>query len=174
MTTFVEPKKVVNEEYISWEQYDQLTLTLANSIHQSEWEFDQIVCIARGGMFVGDSLSRIFDKEFAVISARSYDKNSKEPAKLTISKEIAMTTDTLGKRILLIDDLVDSGGTMDKVIEFIKQKYSTVEEIRTAVLWKKSGSTYTPNYFAATAQKETWIHQPFEKFDKIKPQTLKQ
>jgi hypoxanthine phosphoribosyltransferase len=52
---------------ISWEQYNVLVERLALIVHESGYAFDQIICIARGGMRVGDVLSRIFDTPLAIL-----------------------------------------------------------------------------------------------------------
>ena len=49
--------------YVSYDEYHNLIEKLAIKIHQSGWEFDNILCLARGGMRPGDILSRIFDKD---------------------------------------------------------------------------------------------------------------
>ena len=48
--------------YVSYDEYHNMIEKLAIRIHQSGWEFDNILCLARGGMRPGDILSRIFDK----------------------------------------------------------------------------------------------------------------
>ena len=53
--------------YVSWDEYHQLIERLALKIHASGWEFDQILCLARGGMRPGDVLSRIFDKPLGIM-----------------------------------------------------------------------------------------------------------
>ena len=55
----------MSDLYISWEEYHQQIETLAVKIYQSQWEFDQIVCIAKGGLRIGDILSRLFDTPLA-------------------------------------------------------------------------------------------------------------
>ena len=45
--------------FVSWDEYHQSIETLALQIHQSGWQFNQIVCLARGGLRIGDTLSRI-------------------------------------------------------------------------------------------------------------------
>ena len=52
--------------YVSWDEYNLLTEKLALQVHDSGWEFDQILCLARGGMRPGDVLSRVFDKPLAI------------------------------------------------------------------------------------------------------------
>lgn len=154
--------------HISWVEYNNLTDILAVKIHESEWQFDQIVCIARGGMFVGDALSRIFKKPLAVIVASSYrGEDGKQKKQLLISEHIAMKADTLAKRVLLVDDLIDSGESIQKVKERLQTMRPGVE-IKTAVLWLKRGSDVISDFYADDeVPKETWIHQPFEAYDTI-------
>jgi inosose dehydratase len=58
--------------YVSWDEYHMLIERLALKIDASGWEFDQILCLARGGMRPGDVLSRVFDKPLAIMSTSSY------------------------------------------------------------------------------------------------------
>ena len=58
--------------YVSYDEYHSLIEKLAIKVHQSGWEFDTILCLARGGMRPGDILSRIFDKPLAIMSTSSY------------------------------------------------------------------------------------------------------
>ena len=58
--------------YVSYDEYHSLIEKLAIKIHQSGWQFDTILCLARGGMRPGDILSRIFDKPLAIMSTSSY------------------------------------------------------------------------------------------------------
>ena len=57
--------------HVSWDQYHKLIEKLALQVHESGWEFDEILCLARGGMRVGDVLSRIFDKPLGVLFTSS-------------------------------------------------------------------------------------------------------
>ena len=46
--------------YVDWAEYHRLIERLALSIHRSGWQFDSVIALARGGLRVGDLLSRIF------------------------------------------------------------------------------------------------------------------
>ena len=52
--------------YVDWAEYHRLIERLALSIHRSGWQFDSVIALARGGLRVGDLLSRIFDKPLGV------------------------------------------------------------------------------------------------------------
>ena len=117
----------MSELNISWDEYHQSIELLAEKIATSKWEFNQIICIARGGLRVGDILSRIFDRPLAIIAASSYD-DRRERGKLSIGSKIAMTTDKLGSRILLVDDLVDSGVTLEQVAKLLHQNHPEITD----------------------------------------------
>ena len=57
---------------VSWEKYNTLVERLALQVYESGWRFNQIICIARGGLRVGDVLSRIFELPLAILSTHSY------------------------------------------------------------------------------------------------------
>ena len=58
--------------HVDWAQYNTLVEKLAFAVHESGFRFNQIICIARGGLRVGDVLSRIFDQPLAILSTHSY------------------------------------------------------------------------------------------------------
>lgn len=160
---------------VGWDEYHRLVERLALAVHASGWAFDQIVCIARGGLRVGDTLSRIFAKPLAVISTASYaGEGGTERGALTIAAAVTMTVPSLGPRVLLVDDLVDSGVTLDAVKAHLldRERFPDVREVRSAVLWYKACSTCRPDYFVAHLADSPWIHQPFERYDRLGPEAL--
>jgi uncharacterized protein len=155
--------------YVSWSDYHQKIEQLAIQIYQSGWEFNQIICLARGGLRVGDILSRIYQQPLAILATSSYSGIGKqERSNLIFSRNLTMTTEKLGSRILLVDDLVDSGITLQQTIPWLKQNNdSPIEEIRTAVLWYKACSVLKPDYYVDYLSDNPWIHQPFEHYEQM-------
>lgn len=158
---------------VSWEEYEQKGMELVTAIHESGWEFDQVLCIARGGMLLGDMISRVFKIPFAVTCASSYveDRGRVQGDELFISEAIAKNTESMGKKILLVDDLVESGKTLKQVKEAVQNSYPEAE-IKTATIWKKEQSVFIPDYYIEIVGSKLWIVQPFEKFDDYNPETL--
>jgi len=152
--------------YVTWDDYHHAIERLAAKIYGSGWHFNQIVCIARGGLRIGDTLSRIFKLPLAIISTQSYAGDAgRERGALTVAEHMTMTTPTLGDRVLLADDLVDSGVTLDVVQRQLRETCPTIVDLRTAVLWYKACSTCTPDYHVHYLPENPWIHQPFEPYD---------
>lgn len=160
--------------YVSWEEYHRNIETLAVKIYRSGWNFNQIVCLAKGGLRVGDILCRIYKKPLAILSASSYGgKDNRIRGKIVFSKHLSMTTETLGSRVLLVDDLVDSGISLKEAIRWLEERYgSEIEQIRTAVIWYKARSAIAPDYYVDYLPDNPWIHQPFEEYELITPAEL--
>jgi hypothetical protein len=156
----------MSDLYLSWDEYHQTIERLAADIKASTWKFDQILCLARGGLRVGDILSRIFHQPLAILATSSYrGESERERGRLTIAQHITMTTPTLGANLLLVDDLVDSGITIQESISWLQHHHPEVETIKTAVLWYKACSVYTPDYYVTYLPDNPWIHQPFERYE---------
>ena len=62
--------------YISWEDYHKKIELLAKKIYDNKCKFDQIICIAKGGLRVGDVFSRLFNVPLAILSVESYHGDS--------------------------------------------------------------------------------------------------
>lgn len=159
--------------YVTWDEYHGLIERLGLALHESGWRFDSLLCLARGGLRVGDIISRIYDMPLAILAASSYrEATGRSQGELDIGEYITMTQGELRGSLLLVDDLVDSGVTLSRVVEHLMRRYSALEEIRTAVIWFKACSAFKPDYYVEYLPTNPWIHQPFEVYDAMGPQKL--
>ena len=159
--------------YVSYDEYHNLIEKLAIKIFQSGWEFDTILCLARGGMRPGDILSRVFDKPLAIMSTSSYRSDAGTvQGILDIARFITTPKGEIAGKVLLVDDLADSGLTLNAVIKQLKTNYSPITELRSAVIWTKALSNFTPDYSVEFLPTNPWIHQPFEGYDALRPEQL--
>ena len=159
--------------YVSYDEYHNLIEKLAIKIHQSLWEFDTILCLARGGMRPGDVLSRIFDKPLAIMSTSSYRADAGTvQGHLDIAKYITTPKGEIAGRVLLVDDLADSGLTLNSVMDSLKNNYKPITQLRSAVIWTKALSSFSPDYCVEFLPTNPWIHQPFESYDAMRPAQL--
>lgn len=159
--------------YVSWDEYHAHIEKLALKVHQSGWEFDQILCLARGGMRPGDVLSRVFDRPLAIMSTSSYRADhGTQQGHLDIARFITTPKGEIAGKVLLVDDLADSGVTLKAVVDKLRNDYSPITELRTAVIWVKGVSSFTPDYYVDFLPTSPWIHQPFEEYDAMRPPKL--
>lgn len=164
----------MSDIHISWPEYRQTIEQLAVRVYQSGWEFDQIVCLARGGLRLGDLLSRIYEKPLAILATSSYNgSGGRVRGNLKIARHLSAIADNLGSRVLLVDDLVDSGISLEQTVGWLQQHYAAdIQEIRTAVLWYKACSKFKPDYYVDYLPDNPWIHQPFERYEQLKIEEL--
>ena len=158
--------------WVTWDDYNRLIERLALQVHQSGWQFDKILCLARGGVRVGDVMSRIFDVPLGILATSSYrEAAGTKQGDMDIAQFITITRGTLSGRVLLVDDMVDTGMTFNKVFDHLKNQFAEITELRSAVLWWKGHSQATPDYYVDKLPTNPWIHQPFEDYDSLRPQT---
>jgi len=163
----------VKDLYVDWDEYHRQIERLSLAIHESGWHFDSLLCLARGGLRVGDVISRIYDMPLAILAASSYrEAAGKSQGVLDIGEYITMTQSELSGHLLLVDDLVDSGVTLNRVVVHLRQRYSAMTELRSAVIWYKACSSFVPDYYVEYLPTNPWIHQPFEVYDAMGPEKL--
>ena len=163
---------------IDWKQYNLIVEKLAINIFDSGFKPDLLIGIMRGGAPIIDVLSRVFKTKCAYLAVESYTGENIEDqqGELIFSRELSSTVQNMSGNILLCDDLSDTGVTLTRSIEWLKnykQLKNKIKSIKTAVLWKKADSTFEPDYCAQRLNDNPWIVQPFEKYEEIRIEDLK-
>jgi hypoxanthine phosphoribosyltransferase len=107
------------------------------------------------------------------MSTSSYRaKEGTEQGHLDIARFITTPRGEIAGRVLLVDDLADSGATLKAVMHQLKTSYAPITELRSAVIWTKGVSGFTPDYSVEYLSTNPWIHQPFEGYDSMRPAQL--
>ena len=166
-----------DELIIEWDDYHRKLEQLARLIRDSDINPDQIFCIAKGGMRVGDILARIFKLPLAILAIESYAnrKDPRTPGRVLVAESLTSTQLPLGRRILLVDDLVDRGPTLKEALTWLSQRHGAmIEAIWTAVIWYKQRSIFKPDFFVEFLEGDDppWIVQPFERYDHLGAEDL--
>ena len=164
---------------ISWDEYNKTVEELAVKIHNSGFKVDLLIGIMRGGAPIIDVLSRVFKLKCAYLAVESYSGKGIEDqqGKLTFSREMSSTVQNLGGNLLLCDDLSDTGVTLNRSMEWLREYpplKGKIKSIKTAILWKKAKSTFNPDFCAVKLKDSPWIVQPFEKYEEIRVEHLKE
>ncbi|WP_457563635.1 phosphoribosyltransferase [Caminibacter pacificus] len=139
----------MNKYYYGYEEFLNDLDTLQNQI--KDYNPDCLLAIARGGMTLGHFLAERMDtKELYSLNASSYENETK------VSKPKIFNIPDLShkKRVLLLDDISDSGETLDEVIKILKTKYPNIE-IKSATIFYKENTIHKPDYVLKKADR--WI-----------------
>ena len=157
---------------INFEQYTKIVEKLAIQIHNN-YKPTVLVGIMRGAAPIIDILSRILKLPIAYIVIQSYSGTGVEDnqGELMFAREISsLAKEKDFTRVLLIDDLSDTGLTLNKSIEWLKNYGPTkkfIKEIKTACLWKKKSSSFEPDFCPIKLDTDPWIVQPTEHYEEI-------
>ena len=157
---------------VGWDEYKNIVEKLAIQIH-NEYNPTVLIGIMRGAAPIIDILSRILKLPIAYIVIQSYSGKGMEDhqGQLMFAREISsLANDKDFKKVLLIDDLSDTGLTLNKSIEWLKNYGPTknyIEEIKTACLWKKKSSSFEPDFCPIKLDYDPWIVQPTEHYEEL-------
>ena len=161
-----------NKMIVGWEEYKNIVEKLAVQIHD-KYDPTVLIGIMRGAAPIIDILSRILKLPIAYIVIQSYSGKGMEDqqGQLMFAREISsLANDKDFKKVLLIDDLSDTGLTLNKSIEWLKNYGPTknyIEEIKTACLWKKKSSSFEPDFCPIKLDSDPWIVQPTEHYEEL-------
>ena len=157
---------------VSFEEYTKIVEKLEIQIHK-EYKPTVLVGIMRGAAPILDILSRILKLPIAYIVIQSYSGKGMEDqqGQLMFAREISSLAENKDfQRVLLIDDLSDTGLTLNKSIEWLQSYPQTkdfIKEVKTACLWKKKSSTFEPDFCPVRVESDPWIVQPTEHYEEL-------
>ena len=157
---------------INFNEYLDTVEKLAIEINK-DFKPTVLVGIMRGGAPIIDILSRIFKLPTAYIVIQSYSGKGMEDkqGELIFAREISsIASEKDFEKVLLVDDLSDTGLTLNKSIEWLKNYGPTknyIEEVKTACLWKKKSSSFEPDFCPVRLDSDPWIVQPTEHYEEL-------
>jgi len=145
-------------KFLSWWDIDQACLNIYSQMKKDNYAPDAIIGLLRGGVIP----ARIFADlhgivlDFFALDVKLYESigvRKKEP----IIRYAFKHKDVEDKKILVLDDIWDSGKTMNAVLEHFEGK-----DITTATLFWKENAEKKPNYYAEVAKEPEWVVFPWE------------
>ena len=117
--------------------YSEFRDDLESLIEQIDQKFDTIIPIARGGLTMAHLLSEYYNfREVYAINTIGYDDTQKlEKIKVFNIPDLQNV-----KRVLIVDDIVDSGDTLLEVLKVLKREYPTVRFLSASIFYKPTAS----------------------------------
>jgi hypoxanthine phosphoribosyltransferase len=144
-------------EVLTWEKFGIATRELAETVAADGYRPDVVIAVARGGLTVGGALAYALGvKNCGAMNVEFYtgiDERLDVPVVLPPSLDLV---DVAGLRILVADDVADTGHTLRLVREVLAQH---VAEARTAVLYRKPRSVVVPDY--SWNETDRWVVFPW-------------
>ena len=134
--------------YYPYEEFKDDLKILTGKIDQS---FDSILGIARGGLSMAQLLGEYYDlREVYSINTIGYeDTHKNESVEIFNIPELKSS-----KKVLIVDDIVDSGDTLVEVLAVLQSRYPSVTFITASIFYKKTAKI-TPTWYVK--EPKGWI-----------------
>ena len=144
-------------EVLDWATYGRGARELAVTVADDGYRPEMILAIARGGLFVASSLGYALSiKNIYVMNCEYYTGvDERLPVPVMLPPYVDLV-DMEGVKVLIADDVADTGHTLKLVYDFCKER---VAEVRAAVLYEKSHSLVKCDY--VWKRTDQWINFPW-------------
>jgi hypoxanthine phosphoribosyltransferase len=148
---------VANErEIMTWEMFGDASRDLSQMV-ADDYEPDMILSIARGGLLIGGAMGYALSvKNVYTMNVEFYTGVDERLAMPIVLPPVPELVDLEGARVLIADDVADTGRTLALVKEFCAGK---VGEVRCAVLYEKPQSEVSCEY--VWRRTDRWIDFPW-------------
>jgi dipeptidyl aminopeptidase/acylaminoacyl peptidase/hypoxanthine phosphoribosyltransferase len=151
------PAPVQRRETLTWSDFGRAGQELGAQIAASGYKPDLILSIARGGLFLAGSLGYELDvKNLHVMNVAFYTGVDERLDMPVMLPPVPNAVDLTGAKVLVADDVADTGATLRLVRDFCERH---VAEVRCAVIYQKPQSTVDCEY--AWRRTDRWIDFPW-------------
>jgi len=150
-------------EVPTWDEIYEMLLNLAEKIQKDKFRPDLIVGICRGGWPPARVMSDLLgNPKMANISIEFYVDVAETKSKPMLTQPVSVPVK--GKKVLIMDDVADTGKTLKVVKEHLFSRGA--EEVKIATIYYKPWSTVIPDYY----EKETrrWVVFPWERKETVR------
>jgi uncharacterized protein len=147
----------IQYEIPTWNQIYDMLLSQGQEIEAALYKPDVVVAIARGGLVPGRILTDLLEvPQLATIQIEFYVGIAETKSEPTLKQ--ALTVPVEGKRVLLVDDIADTGRSLQLAKSYLQGQGA--QEIKTATLYYKPQSATKPDFF----EKQTgcWVIFPWD------------
>lgn len=155
----------IEREHLSWQAFGDASREMAQAIAEDGFRPDVILAIARGGLFFAGALGYALTvKNLHVMNVEFYNGVGSTLDMPVMLPPVPEPVDFSAKKVLIADDVADSGRTLELVYSFVRDY---VDEARTAVIYEKPRSIIKCDY--VWRHTDLWINFPWSSQEPVVP-----
>jgi len=152
-----------SREELSWSLFGEAARELAQQVADSGFTPDLVLAIARGGLFVAGALGYALEvKNLHVMNVEYYTGVDQRLEMPVVLPPVPTAVDLAGARVLVADDVADTGATLKLVRDFCQDH---VADVRCAVVYEKPQSSVRCEY--VWRRTDRWITFPWSAEDPV-------
>jgi len=151
---------------VSWDEIVEWSLGLGKVIESSGWTPDMVVAVARGGYVPARLLCDYLGvTDLMSLQSQHWVEAAKAAQKAIIRN--AYSIEARGLKVLVVDDIVDTGETLALARDFIRAEWKP-EDVRTAALqWISPIAKFKPDYYYIEVKDWTWFQYPWTRLEDL-------
>ncbi|WP_137289783.1 phosphoribosyltransferase [Natronorubrum halophilum] len=143
----------------TWEYIYGLCRDVRDEVRGDSFEPDVVVALARGGWFAGRCLCDFLGlDDLTSLKMEHYVGTAEKSGEPSVRYPMPEGS-VEGKDVLIIDDIADTGGSIERAHEYVTDR--DAGEVRTATLQLLGTSDYQPDYVGERLEEWTWIVYPW-------------
>lgn len=147
----------MTRETLTWELFGRAARELAGQVEADGYRPDIVLAIARGGLFVAGALGYALDvKNLNVANVEFYTGVDERLPVPIMLPPVPNVVDLSGAKVLVADDVADTGATLKLVRDFCA---GHVADVRCAVVYEKPHSSVNCEY--VWRRTDRWINFPW-------------
>ena len=154
----------VPTKLVSWDDIVKWSRELAKKVKESGYKPDVIVAVARGGFVPARLLCDFLSVENLLSLQSQHWTEAAKAAEKAIIK-FPYKVDLTGKKVLLVDDIVDTGESLALAKKYILENWRP-KELRIATLqWIKPVAKIKPDYYLIEVTGWIWFQYPWTRLE---------
>lgn len=149
---------------VSWEEIVDWSRGLSFKIKESGFKPDLVVAVSRGGFVPARLICDFLDvTDLLSVQSQHWVEAAKAAEKAILRHPYKI--DASGMRVLIVDDIVDTGDTLKLARDFVEKEWSP-DEVRTAALqWISPIAKFKPDYYYIEVKEWTWFQYPWTRLE---------
>jgi hypoxanthine phosphoribosyltransferase len=146
-----------DREVLGWLEFGDASRHLAVDVLHADFTPDVVVAIARGGLVLAGAIAYALDvKSCGALNVEFYTGVGQRLPAPIVLPPLLDEPSLAGKRVLLVDDVSDSGRTLSLVVDLVR---AAGADVRTVVLYTKPGTVHEPDF--TWRRTDRWITFPW-------------
>ena len=138
---------------VSWKDIERWSKDIVKKVLESGYEPEIVIGLARGGLVPARLISDYLNiKDLYAVKTEHWGVTATPDGKAKLAQ--GLQVDISGRKILVVDDITDTGQSLKLAVEHIAQQ--NPKEIRSATLLHITHSKYVPHYYSEEVPEENW------------------
>ncbi|WP_048058889.1 phosphoribosyltransferase [Desulfurococcus amylolyticus] len=154
----------VRTHLVTWDEIVEWSMNLARIIRENGYKPELVVAVSRGGFVPARLICDFLGVEnLASIQSQHWTEAAKAEERAILKYPFKL--DASGMKVLVVDDIVDTGETLRLARDYIRDSWSPLEVKTAALQWISPVAKYKPDYYYLEVKEWIWFQYPWTRLE---------